>query len=404
MADLRDYEVFSRVGLQADRTTTATGSGGGAWVDIAINKDGMQLNSNKVTTTIDTEHRFRGPAYTFFTQRNSESGTISTPLYPNMMGTLMNGVFALDGNGDLNYHTWEFYWDASLTGGDDAIRYKGVIFDGVSFTIDRNTEGSVITADFTAYVNSKEVVSATVPTFTRSALDPYVAADAVFDFVGDSTTFLGGDNPDVLSVSVTYQNNTELKAFLSNSTAILNKTWTRQYVGEVSAQITVELLVSNDDYLKYDEGASTTVGAIRMAVRHPVTGATDTTTADIAAADSSATETYTTAGSATFSAGDIIYAYDADNNRFCTLPVVSHSGTTLTIDRATYSSYVDVEGSGATAVTLEDRCWGLVVPSMNLLSSTPPTSNGNVRTVTLNYEATITAGQTAVVVPMFANM
>lgn len=396
MADMRDYEVFSRIGVQADRTTTAV-----AFVDVDINKDGMSLNSSKTLTPLATEHRFRGSKFRLFTKRNSEAGSLSTGLFPLSAGTFFDAVFHPVAN-NLKYHTWEFYWDASI-GGDTGERFEGVIMDGLSFTLDRDADDGVFNCEFSCFINAKANVSSAVPTFVGSAIDPFLALDTFIDFRGDTASgAYGADNADLLSVQFAYQNTTELKAFRPSATTKLNKTWTKHFIGIPTCTVTVELIVSNDDYTKFDEGATPITGAIRMAGTHPNASLVTTSTENIATGDTG-TFVMTVASGTGAAVGDVIFVQHSGTLHFATFTLTAVVTNDLSFDRTAEKSYVNMNGASGGNLIVKNMAWGIVVPRMTLVSSTQPKTKGNVRVVTLSYEADLLSGETAIVVAQAYN-
>lgn len=397
MGGIRTYDVFGRIGVQADRLTKAV-----SFIDVVLRKDGMNLVTSKESTKLDTEHRFRGNAYRILNQRNAEEGSLLTYFWPNSVKTFLDAVFS-ETDGMVPYHNWEWYWDATLNsvaGNQDVgADYQGLAFNGISFSIERGNTGNSVEVDLRAFTNAKENFAYTVtrPTFTRSPQEPYGSTDFLIDFQGDvSIDNYGKDNPHVRSISFNFTNNIELRNFRASVVAKLDKSWTEHFIQEPALTVEVELEVADDNYLRYDEGAQLVEGALRIVGRHP-DASLKTTSTETLTAGAAGTEVITVASAVGAAVADVILFIHPTTGHFAVLPIASIASNDLSFNRDLYDSYVTINGSVGGPLTVENMAFMIHVPRMTLVKSTPPKSNGSVRTISLSYEADLLAGETAIV-------
>ena len=315
MAVLRSFAVWSRIGSQADRTTKHDGSG---WVDLALLTDGMALTPGKSIEALDTEHRTPGVLKRAVLSRNADEQNMTAPLFPSMMGTFINGVLNRDASGDLTFFSLEHYREATLQGtpdiGDD---FLGIIMNGLSLTVDRDTQGNFLQMDFPSFINSKTFIpNGACPAFVAPPLDVYLSTDVIIDFVGDNGAgSFGGDNPDIVGLTVTFGNNTELSGFASSSVTKLDRSWTRAVPDSPTATIEVTLAYNDDEYVKFGDGSGITFGSLRLIGAHPQPTFT-ATSVDVLTATSSGDQTVTFTDTLTdLVDGDVVFIRDTDNGK-----------------------------------------------------------------------------------------
>lgn len=389
---VRKHRVSSRFALQADRTTPAPGS----FIDVAVYVDGAQLSASKTSAAIETEHRTLGPLYVIATGRNAQPGSLSMPIFPNMVGLFFSGLFDRDTEGDLQYLTAEHYWDASLQGSaDDGEQFAGVLLDGMTLEFNRSTDVSALTLDMSAFVNAKRAkADGTIPTFTPSALDPYNVGDVLLDFAADLTSdSFGGDNASVQRVSLTYANQTELRNFRSNVDVALNLAWTQHLAGIPTMTIEVDLALDTDATISIDDGADLVRGGLRVAAVHPQNDADDgggqpiTETAVTAGANN--VQTLLMADTGNLADGDVCMIQDPATGNFVVV-VLENVLADVSVDIDT----TDATGQdprvtlpAAASLTVRNMAWHLTIPRMTLTGRSPLTVDGNQKIITLTYEA-----------------
>lgn len=402
MATMKDYEVFTRIGTQSDRTTIAS-----AFLEADISLGGLGLGTTKGIQEVETEHRYEGNKHRYASSRNLEAGNVQTPLYPNIAGTIMNGI--VRSSGQLTYHTIEQWWDTTLTGSAVGRRFYGVIMDSLSFTLDRTGEGQAVVADISCYQNSNEELTSGLPaSYSGSPEIPYVSTDALIDLVpnGDTSDF-GADNADVLSLTFNFSNNTVVKNVRSSTTARLNLTWTTQTPRTPTLTVDATLEMTDSAYLSAHDASGITEGALRIAIKHPSASLSTTSTDTVAAGDNN-TQTIDLVASTGAVVGDTVIMEDPDVGFVVhEISGVDTVGTDITIETDTaggeLDAYVALDGGTGDAITVTNMGIGIIVPRLVLTSPLNNEPQDGDRVVNMSFSASLLSGETTLMTVLAYN-
>ena len=379
MADLPRHLMYTRIGVNST-PTSRTGSPS-SWYWLPVFEDGIQLNPDLEVQDVPTEHKTKGARYRVFTRRNANSGSISTPMFSQNAGLLMDATLSTT-TGDLpKYHTLESYWgdasDTGLSGSNTGIQNVGVIFNGFSLSIDRQSPGP-LTLEMEAFHNQyKSLTSDATPSWPP--LNPYDTRNVYIDLDMDETGFTG-DNADIRSLSLSYTNNLELDVFAASSTASLNGTWTKVYAGIPELTVSTSLVVTDSTYPFYADALTLKKAQMRIMGYNP-SASGSTTTSDNESAGAS--KVFTVGSTSGFATNDIVLIDDVANGRQSVGTATVGSGT-ITID--TLDTAID---GSVTAANIYNTAWELKIDELEVTSVSRPVVQGNVRVVNLEMRANL---------------
>lgn len=380
MADLPRHLMYTRMGVNS--TATSRTGAPSTWYWVPVLEDGIVLNASMETQNVPTEHKTRGTKYRVFTRRNFEGGSINTPVFAANAGLLFDAAINTNTADLPSYHTVESYWgsssDTGLAGGNVAIQNNGVLFNGFTLSIDRDAPGP-LTLQLDAFLNEyKALTSDQTPTWPP--LNPHDTRNVYIDLdLGESGW--SGDNADVRSLTVTYNNAIELSTFTPNSTATLNGTWTKAAVGTPTLTVEATLIMSDSTYPFQSDTSTLKTAQLRVMGYNPSASGSTTCTQDLTAGSNVNVQVASASG---FAAGDVVLleAPDGDLQAVASINAASVSGNSFDIDE------LDVTMAGSsTAINVYNTGWELKIDSLEITGHSRPTIQGNNRIVTLQMEA-----------------
>lgn len=391
MADLPRHDAFTRLWLNSDATAR---TGSPTWPTtyewLPVFEDGVQFNPSADVQDINTEHKDRGIRYRVFTRRNQDGGSLNTPLFPANAGLLMDAAITTT-TGDLpKYHTIESYWNTGLSGSNTGIQVNGVLFNGFSLNIDRNSPGP-IEFQLDAFMNEYKAVTASAPTPSWPPLNPYDSRNVFIDLDLNEGGFTG-DNADVRSLSITYTNNLEVDLFSPNNSATLNGTWTKAYTGNPELTVEATLIVTDSTYPFLLDSSTLRKAQIRVMGYNPGASGSTTTTADLTA--STGTVEMAVAGTSGLEADDYLLLDDVVTGYQAVAKVDQVNAGTGICELENLD--VNIDGSGATAANVYNTAWEIKIPELEIVGASRPTVQGNVRVVNVQMRANLEATNTTI--------
>ncbi|TXH56578.1 MAG: hypothetical protein E6Q97_06080 [Desulfurellales bacterium] len=400
MATLKQKDVWFRIGDQSNRTTVAS-----TLVDIVPPADNIDFVEDFATEDLDTDHGASGTLFTVVTSKNFEKKRLNTYIYPTNVGYFLNGAVSRDAtSGELTYKTVEKWWGSALGGTEDkGIRFFGCLFDGFSLTIDRGGKSEPLQISMDCFVNAQKriLTGETAPAKDWPKAAPYQSSGALIDFVRDTGSgSYGPDDADVKRVSITFGNSASVEQIADNETDIdYDKVWTVHAPGEAKAQISVTCRITEDEYLRLGKAATPTIGAIRVALKHPK--ATSITTASTITSGDNNDQTLNVSSTTGFLVGDVCVITHPTTG-FTTLPIKTvNAGVSLVFDTDTgggsgKDSRVTLNGS-VDALTIRNMGVGIIFDAMTYKGRGSDVRDGAFRVVELRYEAKLSAGATKIV-------
>jgi len=387
MADLPRHDAFTRLGVNSS-DTARTGSPS-TWYWLPVFEDGVQLNPSADVQDINTEHKDRGVRYRVFSRRNSEGGSINTPLFPANAGLLFDAAISTT-TGDLTkYHTAESYWSTSLSPSTNSgITVGGMLFNGFTLNLDRNSPGP-IEFGLDCFLNEyKAIASGSNPTPSWPPLNPNDSRNVYIDLDLNESGFTG-DNVDIRSLSMTYTNNIEVDVFSPNSTATLNGTWTKAYTGNPELTVEATLIVTDSTYPFLMDNSTLRTAQLRVMGYNPDASGNTFTSIENTAGTAVDVTVDSTSG---FAVDDYVLLDDVDNGRQAVGKVTTVGVGSLTIDTLD----VTIDGSGSTTAKVYNTAWEVQVPLMEIVDSSRPSPQGNVRVVNVQMRANLEATNTTI--------
>ena len=387
-----------RIGLQADRDTTAA-----SMIDIPIPSDGSELAATLETEDLDTLHGSDGVLHTAINARNNEAQGFSPYLFPEIAGTIMDGVFAEDANGCPNFYSVEEHWKEALGAGEDeGQRFKGVVFDALTLDLNKAGSGAPIRAQTSAYLRQKQAIadgeSVHVPDF--GPVLPYNTRQALVDFLIDNSGAFGGATAGLRNVNIQIQRQGELDDFGDDpDEPTIDGAWGTYVPGTLQVQIAITARVLSSALLKITDTAEPVKAGLRVVLPHPKAPKTATTGASVLSGSTdNATQDITVADSSDFAVGDIVVLTNSQGFAFAEVSVIP-DGTTLTLntDEGNDGKRLRVSMDHATdPITVRGWAIGLEIDALNFQSQGPIQREGAFSTVALNYTASLAAGQTKI--------
>ncbi len=377
----------------------------------------------------NTQHKDRGPRYTWAGHRNRDQQTLGTGVHPENAGFLLNlPINVQSGTTIPRYIGMEHYWDSTIGtgtasfvpvlaeagGGASAQTGRGLlgnIFDGWEMTFDRESVDA-IELTLNGFLNQETIITAAVPTPATSATpgyailgwpaqNPYRPQNVYIDLEfadrdGAFSTGWTGDRQALQSASLKFSQNTTVAISRPNTTPGLSNTWTQIYPGDVTCDFQSTLTLNNADYLRLTQLVALRRARVRfMAVGDNPSGST-TSASNLAAAGTS----IILASATGFHVGDVIMlSQDATalKQQVVTITnlVVIGGGPTYTCTIT--AADVAMDGSGAEAITVRNTAFEVKVHSMGLEQRSEPDESSNVATISISGTAFLTPTTTSLI-------
>lgn len=384
---------------------------------IPILEDGFQVGEKVRRVDANTQHKDRGPRYSWAGHRNRDAQQIRTLIYPENAKLLLNlPVEVQSGTYIPKYHAVEEYWDVTLgtgtanflpSGGGATAqtgrRGLGMIFGGWTMSFDRESEDA-IELSLDCFINQEEGITAAFPSIPSStgsaylgwpAQNPYKAANVYIDFEfaladGTFTTGWTGDRLALTSATLSFSQTPEVALSRPSSTPSAANTWTKVYSGKPAAEFSASLILDNSDYLRITQLVALRKGRVRfMAVGDNPSGSTTSAT-NLAAGGTS----LVVASATGFHVGDVLLLEQPTANKQQVVQITAISGTTFTISAADVA--MDGSGSGED-MTVRNTAFQVKVHSMDLADRSPPSAAGNVKAVSISGSARLTPTTTTLI-------
>lgn len=383
MSELYKHQMFMRMGVNS--TATARTGTPSSWYWVPVFEDGVAMTGSVETSDINTEHKDRGNKYRIFARRNHEGGQIRTPMYPQnaalLLGAAVNNTAGLP-----HYHSVEQYWGAGVldSGSGTGRKLSGVLFGGMTLNIDRSGPGPV-ELQLDGMLNQDTEITGAAPDPTWPSNGPYDTRNVFVDVDLNESGF-GGNNVDVKSLSITFNQGVEVDAYLPSATDSLNGAWTKAYPGTPEVTCEFSLVVTNSAYV--DLLRNNTLRTVQVRVMGYSPEGVNTTSTDNESAGTG--NTFTVASAAGLTVNDYILLWDSANNKQAVAKIASISGSDVTIDT------LDVAVNGSvTALEIYNTAWEIKIPKLEIVSVSAPTIAGAVRIVNVSARAKLESGQTS---------
>ncbi len=278
---------------------------------------------------------------------------------------------------------------ASSTGfvkGDVVLITDGGTGNPLTKTIITAISGNDVTvASLSAGISGTTTVARSIPDAAsdrpEAELYPYPTTSTYIDFDLDVAGW-SGDNSDVQSVSLQFDQALTPKTFRPSSTAELNQTWSDLSQGIPTLSGTVVLKFGQDEYANIKRATGVRTAALRILATHPNSSGNTTTSAGETAGSSVTVAVAATSG---FAVNDYVLLNDGTNQAVAKVTTVN-AGVSLVIDT------LDVDLSSGATVT--NCAWEIKIPQVDITSA-PITQSGDDTIVTVNFEAVVTATTTS---------
>lgn len=394
MPAIKHQDIAYRIGTQADRTTVAA-----SLTDFVPPADGIGLAPSQEMVELDTDHGMPGEKYSDLGARNTAELSGSTYLYPQSMGIFLDAVFKRDTNGDLTYHTLE-RWFKKSTGGsvlggteDKGERYFGSLFNGLGLTLARSQRNEAIMAELRYFINAKRRIedAESAPTYDQSKVFPYGSAGMLVDFVRNESDSYGADDPDVRSVAINFSNNSVLDGVQDNLTdAPLHRSWLYHFAGNPSADVTVVVRLTQDEYLRIDEFVNLPKGKLRIALNHPRAGSITSTST--LSSGNTGNQVLLVSDTTAFLVGDIVCITHPTTGFAITKVTAISAGVSLTVSG--YDTRVTLNGAVGGPLTIRNMAAGIIIDEMHFNGRGSTKREGVFQTLELKYKAKLLAGST----------
>lgn len=277
--------------------------------------------------------------------------------------------------------------DASgFTKGDVVLITDGGTSNALTKTVITAKSGNDITvASLSAGISGTSTVARAIPAASTdrpaAELYPYPATNVAVDFDLDIGGW-SGDNSDVQSVQIQFDQALTPKTFRANATTPeRNQTWSDLSQGIPTLTGSVVLKFGQDEYANIKRASGVRQAALRIMGYHPAASGNTTTSAGETAGTSVTVAVAATSG---FAVNDYVYLDDGTNQAVAKVTTVN-PGVSLVIDT------LDVNlSSGA---TVRNTAWEIKIPQIDVTTA-PLTQSGDDTIVTVNFEATVTASTT----------
>ncbi len=379
MGDLFKHQMFMQLGVNSSPTARTGTPAASLWIPVF--EDGVAMAGSVETSDINTEHKDRGTKYRIFARRNQEGGQIRTPIYPENAALLL-GAAVNENNGLPSYHTIEQYWGGGIltSGSGTGRKLAGCLFSGFSLSVDRGSPGPV-ELQLDGFLNADTEITSAAPTPTWPTKTPYDTRNVFVDIDINEGGF-SGDNAQVKSCSLTFNQGVEVDAFLPNSTAALNGTWTKAYPG--MPEVTCEFTLVMSDSAYADLLRANTLRTVQLRIMGYSPEGANTTTVDAETAGSAVV--VAVASAAGLAADDYVLLWDSTGKQ-AVAKISSIAVNNLTLD------VLDV--GIAAGAQVYNTAWEIKVPELEIISVSAPTISGSVRVVNVSARAKLEAGQTS---------
>lgn len=396
MADLQQFSQFIRIGKQSNRTTVCPfaapqyedGSHANGWFDIVTAPDGLSGGTSFPQENVPTQHGVRGAAYTAPRDKNLEPGQLTLPLVPESLAF----IFALfdPTSEQLSYYTIEEYWSSALGAGSDDIGRQliGCVFD--SWSIEWNRESSATPQiQISFYLNQdKAIPNGSVPSFTRAPATPglFDSIACYVDLIKQADTY-SADRDAVRSVSLSYQNNVQVSDPRPNTTATLNKTWTRHQLGDPTMNCSVRLRIDDDEYLDWPREDPKEAFKIRVGFFNSG-GSYSDAVGSLSVLQQGTSQTLAVTDVTGLSDNDVVIITDGDQFTV---------GTVSNVDGGTDEFDLDHSDTAFSSASVEiyNCAAEIEIPRMDLTQPGQKAANGQVEEVTHGFAAVLNAGETS---------
>lgn len=399
MAILQGHKLILRIGRQTDRTTVCpfsapdyeSSSAANRWFDLAIDVDGFQALGDNPTIQVPTQHGVRGNAYSIGGDRNTQQGSLSMPFFPECAAFLL-GLPAVVSD-QKEYYTIEEYHDSGIGSGTGA-QYIGCVFDGFSMTLNRGTTG-VVSISLPFFFNQDKELTASAPSFTRPATDPYSTRGLMIDLVKTTSSF-DTDLTDVESADISVSDGVTVSDHRGSNTDSLDGTWTTHSLATTpTVGVQSTLVVRDSEYLNWHRGSPKPDFMLRVGMgyqnptyKEDLTGVTLT--------DSTSTQTVTGVDVSGLAVGDQVLITDGSKFTVSNVSAVDAGLDTFDVDGS------DCAFSSA-AVTVSNAAVELRILRMDLSSPGAKTVGGGRATVSHGFSAELVAGETTLYTYKAAN-
>jgi hypothetical protein len=385
------------------------------WVPIL--EDGFQVGEKVRRVDANTQHKDRGPRYSWPGHRNRDAQQIRTLVYPENAKFLLNMPIAVQSGTYIpKYHAAEEYFDVTLgtgtanflpSGGGATVQTGrgalGLIAGGWSMSFDRESEDA-IEVQLDCFINQETNITSAFPSIPSSvgsaylgwpAQNPYRAKNTYIDFEfaladGTFTTGWTGDRLALTSATLSFSQTPEVTGNVSSSTPSLAGTWNQVRSGKPACEFSASLVLDNSDYLRITSLVALRKGRVRfMSVGDNPSGSTTSAT-NLAVGGTSVV----VASNSGFHVGDCIILEQPTANKQQVVQITAIAGTTFT----TTAAVVAMDGSGGGEdMTVRNTAMQVMVHSMDLADRTPPGASGNVKAVTISGSARLTPTTTTLV-------
>lgn len=374
-------------------------------------EDGFKVGERVKRIDANTQHKDRGPRYSWQGHRNRDAQSISTPIYPELAYFLLTlPVNKQSGTQIPYYFSAREYFDNTLgtgtanftgsgTGNDVATAREalGMICSGWTIDFDRESEDAM-TLNLDVLANQVATITSAFPSIPSSGAgytylgwpgqNPYKSSNVYIDFEladysGSFATGWTGDRLALVTASLKYSEGVQPYLSRPSSTAAQQNTWTVAVPGTPTVEFQTSLLLNNSDYLRITGLTSLRKARARfMAVGDNPSGSTTSAT-NLAVSGT----TLVVASATGFHVGDVLLLEQPLAGKQQVVQITAISGTTFTITAAD----VAMDGSGAGEdMVVRNTAFQIKVHSMDLAEQSEPTSNGNFKQVSITGSARLT--------------
>lgn len=409
MPDLGKHAVFMRLGVNSSataRTGTKTWAGNAReW--IPVNPGGNTFFGAQQVLQIPTEHQTRGTKYTMLDRRNHEERSLTTNLWPDHAQLLLEAATEFESSNELpRYHHGGGFWtDGILTAGASAVHgrdIRGILFKTLSFTVDRDAGGPV-ELSLGGYLNQDIAYTSATPTPTFPTSKPYAQINVFIDIEfadssGNFTAWTGNDS-NIKSVGLNFDNGVEVRSFNPDSDANLDLSWTKAAISLPTLTLDVTYYLENEDLMAY--GRSSYIQEARARIMFKRRGADcDTTSTDDLTTTGAQTINVASGGATNLAINDVVLIEDVDNS---VQEVVLVTAVDPTGDTFGCTTTIALDGSGSNALKITNGAAQLKVDKMDLNAPFQPADDGNLKVVSSQFNAQLDGSATDLVSVLAAN-
>lgn len=397
MAVVTKQRKLTRIGINS--TATARTGSPSSWKYVPVAVGGNDLGGSVGSEEVELERSDPGLTHLLPTTRNADKGKLDLVVYPENAGLLLKLAVTLSASNLPEYFTAEEYNTTSPGPGFDAgdstgRACSGCLADGFSFSFDRKSLG-VLRLSIDAFINADRDLESAVPTPTWPTQNPYVGKKCVVDvdFGDNSGSYSGwsGDQVDLRSLSVSYQNGIELDLHRANESDYdLDGSWTQAYLGTPRAQVSFKLIQNSGKYtdLHRLEAALRKV-RFRIAAKGSNPSGVETSASNVTAGS---TKTLLVASTTGFAVGDVCLLRQETANKFNVATITTvNADTSLVFD----SLDVAMDGSGAEVITITNTAWQVKITDAVIKTASRPKLEGNVYVIDVTADAIVGPSNTA---------